>query len=603
MNIVGFDFGTTNSLISVIRNGTHTTFFEDDGLPIPSVVSYEGDKIVVGSEAKKQLSEVGMGVHGDVVKSPKTYLGREALTVGGVQRNPVDIVTHIVKYVCERALSTNREALAKIDKAVVTIPVNMIGERRALLRDAFRAAGVSIVQFVHEPLAALYGFFKSSDSMESELRAYDRQLILVFDWGGGTLDLTLCKLIDGLLVQIANDGTEEVGGDIFDSEIRNFVEQNTKPKDLNLESFIPSANAVARLLQSCEKAKIALSNTDEAVIYVPNFYAGSNVSDPDLEFTLTRDKLEKIITLLIDKALVRVNNILENSGYSTASISLCLATGGMSNVPIVRARLHELFGPRRVHISKDSSSLISIGAAWVANDGARLHLAKNLELLLARNSYLTLLQAGTKMPIEGQVSKTEFKLYCVDPTDGHGKFQILCPRDKPGPNVFTGDIRRVLGNVVVPVDKKAAPFRERLELELLIDENLILKATGRSLNLKGIGVVEVHDLEFALSLDPDKDFWRGDQSSNLIDIEGSKSDPGSIAMRSNIANFEDKKFVPGEVLYKFDPGYFDTRAYPPDFQVEERLYYEPCAACGRASNDPLCTCGTLLNGYSKELRN
>jgi molecular chaperone DnaK (HSP70) len=603
MNIVGFDFGTTNSLISVIRNGTHTSFFEDDGLPIPSVVSYEGDKIVVGSEAKKQLSEVGMGVHGDVVKSPKTYLGREALTVGGVQRNPVDIVTHIVKYVCERALSTNREALAKIDKAVVTIPVNMIGERRALLRDAFRAAGVSIVQFVHEPLAALYGFFKSSDSMESELRAYDRQLILVFDWGGGTLDLTLCKLIDGLLVQIANDGTEEVGGDIFDSEIRNFVEQNTKPKDLNLESFIPSANAVARLLQSCEKAKIALSNNDEAVIYVPNFYAGSNVSDPDLEFTLTRDKLEKIVTLLIDKALVRLNNILENSGYSTASISLCLATGGMSNVPIVRARLHELFGPRRVHISKDSSSLISIGAAWVANDGARLHLAKNLELLLARNSYLTLLPAGTKMPIEGHVSKTEFKLYCVDPTDGHGKFQILCPRDKPGPNVFTGDIRRVLGNVVVPVDKKAAPFRERLELELLIDENLILKATGRSLNLKGMGVVEVHDLEFALSLDPDKDFWRGDQSSNLIDIEGSKSDPGSIAMRSNIANFEDKKFVPGEVLYKFDPGYFDTRAYPPDFQVEERLYYEPCAACGRASNDPLCNCGNLDRSNLNELRN
>ena len=152
------------------------------------------------------------------------------------------------------------------------------------------------------------------------------------------------------------------------------------------------------------------------------------------------------------------------------------------------------------------------------------------------------------------------------------------------------------------MDKKAAPFRERLELELLIDENLILKATGRSLNLKGIGVVEVHDLEFALSLDPDKDFWHGDQSSNLIEIEGGKSDPGSIAMRSNIANFEDKKFVPGEVLYKFDPGYFDTRAYPPDFQVEERLYYEPSAACGKASNDPLCTCGNLLNGNFKELR-
>lgn len=603
MNIVGFDFGTTNSLISVIRNGSPTTFFDDDGLPIPSVVSYEGDKIIVGSEAKKQLSEVGMGVHGDVVKSPKTYLGREALTVGGVVRNPVDIVTEIVKYVSERALRSNREALTQIDKAVVTIPVNMIGERRALLRDAFRAAGVSIVQFVHEPLAALYGFFKSSNSIKSELRAYDRQLILVFDWGGGTLDLTLCKLIDGLLVQIANDGTEDVGGDIFDSEIRNFVEQNTKPKNLNTESFVPSANAVARLLQSCEKAKIALSNSNEAVIYVPNFYVGSNANDPDLEFILTRDKLEKIITTLIDKALVRVNNVLETSGYSTASISLCLATGGMSNVPMVRARLNELFGPRRVHVSKDSASLISIGAAWVANDGARLHLAKNLELLLARNSYLTLLNAGTKMPIEGQVNKTEFKLYCVDPTDGFGKFQILCPRDKPGPKVYTGDIRRVLGNVVVPVDKKAPPFRERLELEILIDENLILKVTGRSLNLKGMGVIEVHDLEFALSLEPDKDFWLGDQSSNLIENNQSSNEPGSIAMRSNIANFEDKKYVPGEVLYKFDPGYFDTRAYPPEFQVEEKLYYEPCTLCQRASNDPLCKCSQFLPNDKKALNN
>ena len=89
----------------------------------------------------------------------------------------------------------------------------------------------------------------------------------------------------------------------------------------------------------------------------------------------------------------------------------------------------------------------------------------------------------------------------------------------------------------------------------------------------------------------------------MIEIEGGKSDPGSIAIRSNIANFEDKKFVPGEVLYKFDPGYFDTRAYPPDFQVEERLYYEPCAACGRVSNDPLCNCGNLDSSNLNELRN
>ncbi len=108
-----------------------------------------------------------------------------------------------------------------------------------------------------------------------------------------------------------------------------------------------------------------------------------------------------------------------------------------------------------------------------------------------------------------------------------------------------------------------------------------------------MGVAEIHDLEFALSLVPNKTFWLGDQTSNMIEVEGDGSDSGSIAMRSNIANFEDKKLVPGEVLYKFEPGYFDTRAYPPQFQVEEWLYYEPCAICRRASNDPLCECGTL----------
>ena len=79
----------------------------------------------------------------------------------------------------------------------MTIPVNMEGRRRALLRDAFRMAGMGVVQFVHEPLAALYGYLRSGEDMEAAMRRFDRQLVLVYDWGGGTLDLTLCRLVDG----------------------------------------------------------------------------------------------------------------------------------------------------------------------------------------------------------------------------------------------------------------------------------------------------------------------------------------------------------------------------------------------------------------------
>jgi hypothetical protein len=109
---------------------------------------------------------------------------------------------------------------------------------------------------------------------------------------------------------------------------------------------------------------------------------------------LSRDDLQDIVGHLVKKGVARIERLLEREGYSTASVELCLATGGMVNMPMVKNRLDELFGPGRVHVSKRSASAIAEGAAWVAHDQARLHLAKNVELGLARNSYMPLLQAG-----------------------------------------------------------------------------------------------------------------------------------------------------------------------------------------------------------------
>ncbi len=142
-------------------------------------------------------------------------------------------------------------------------------------------------------------------------------------------------------------------------------------------------------------------------------------------------------------------------------------------MPLVKARLHELFGPQRVYVPERSASLISEGAAWVAHDKARFHLAKNVELTLARNSYMPLLNAGLEMPMEGDVCTDSFTVYCVDPTDGHGKFQLVSPH-RVGPKVMPDDKRRTLANLVVNVDEKAAPFKERLQLDITIDDNLDL---------------------------------------------------------------------------------------------------------------------------------
>jgi len=206
------------------------TFLEDER-PIPSVVSFEGGKVEVGRKAHDKLTSAGLGYKVGTVRSPKTLLGREEQLIDGVRRDPVKMVEHVLDHVRRFVLQTkeSREQKLVMDRVVATIPVNMEGHRRALLRQAFRQAGMSVVQFVHEPLAALYGYLRMSEGTSDLIRRYDGKLLLVFDWGGGTLDLTLCRVLNGLLVQVANDGTEEVGGDVFDEELRNEVESALVP--------------------------------------------------------------------------------------------------------------------------------------------------------------------------------------------------------------------------------------------------------------------------------------------------------------------------------------------------------------------------------------
>lgn len=591
MSVVGFDFGTTNSLISLIQGGRAINFLDDQGLPVPSVVCYEGAQTIVGRAAKERLGEAGLGVKGNIVRSPKVLLGRDSAFIDGIERNPVDIVRDVVEYVASEARRSRSRDLRAISDAVVTIPVTMEGRRRAALRDAFRLAGIRIVQFVHEPLAALYGFFRSQSDLAATLRHYDRKLMLVFDWGGGTLDLTLCRLMDGMLVQIRNDGTDEVGGDTFDEVIRTEIIQRVlKQRGLDDATRI-HPDALTRLLHRCERAKIDLSERASVAVYVPAFFQG--VADEDLDYRLTREELEEIVSPLLNKGLNRIATLLETADVSTAQIAGCLATGGMANMPAVRSRLHEWFGAQRVEISERSGTLIAEGAAWIAHDKAPLHLAKQIELLLARNAYLTLIRAGTTMPSEREVCQDQFHLYCADPRDGKAKFQ-LCSPVIPGARIVANDRRHPLENLVVEVDDKARPFQERLELDVQIDDNLILHAQARSLNKRGLDQKEVHDLEFGLALPAASHAWKSGRDAIGAADSTVRHQAGDLVLRSNIAVTRDPSLVPGELMYQHHRDYFDVRRQPPKVQDEERLYYELCALCGRASNDPLCRCSSLL---------
>ncbi|MBM3852377.1 MAG: Hsp70 family protein [Verrucomicrobia bacterium] len=597
MSVVGFDFGTTNSLVSLVRGGRVINFFDDHGLPTPSVVCYEAGQVITGRAAKERLATAGLGVYGNVVRSPKVLLGNESVFVDGVERSVTDIVADFLKAVRKDATSKPARGLKDLDAAVVTIPVNFDGPRRVALRDAFRMAGIRIVQFVHEPLAALYGHMRAADDQKALLRRFDRQLVLVFDWGGGTLDLTLCRVEGGMLLQVANDGTDEVGGDVFDNALRNEVVRRVRAERGLGESVQPQPDAHARLLHRCERAKIDLSGRDRVQVYVDHFFRG--VENDSLDLPLARDDLERIVGPLVDAGVARIRTLLEAAQVSPPQVALCLATGGMVNMPMIRSRLHELFGASRVHFASSGGAAIAEGAAWIAHDRAGLRLAKSVELLLARNSHLPLVKCGTQMPMEGEVCQDQWGLYCVDPRDGFAKMQLLSPM-RPGPRAMPNDHRNVLGTMTIRVHPEARPFLERIQLSVEIDDDLILSARARSTMQGDTDTIEVHNLEFAVPLGgteskPGTEPTIGSKDDQLHHAETPPRPPtekGAVTIRANVADEILHSLVPGELWYKHHPEEFDTRREPPRIQVEERLYYQPCARCGRPINDPLCRCGS-----------
>ena len=585
---VGFDFGTTNSLISVVSRDRAIDVLDDTGLPFPSVVRYEGEQVVVGAEAKRTMDVVGIGVHGRTVRSPKWLLGEESVNVGGVERSPVDIVAEVVRHVKSSAVAgTHAGVLKGVERAVVTIPVSMNGPRRAALRDAFRLADIGIVQYVHEPLAALYGYVRGHDDSDGVVRELNRRNVLVVDWGGGTLDLTLCRLEGGRVTQIKNGGSVEVGGDHFDDAIRNEV----------ISRFAATANlgpdaelypdARLRLLHDSETNKIALSDRSKVTFYRPGFFRSPEL---DLEYELTRDALEEITRPIITRAMREIEALLESADVGTSQVAMCLVVGGMAAMPAIRARLHEFFGPQRVVIPGNSATLVSQGAAWIANDGRLLHLARPVELQLARASYLPLIDAGSPMPTEGQVKQRSFDLYCADPSDGKAKFGICTP-ERLGSSPQAADPRRTLGYFVVGVDDRAAPFRERLRLDVSINDDLIMSARASSSNVGDSASSEYHDLEFGISLGPAMSDPTDVAEPN--DRPVTRSERGDLAVRANITDREDDTLVPGDVMYDHRPRYFDRRHnLATQQQIEEHTYRMPCAVCGRRANDRACSCAS-----------
>jgi len=265
----------------------------------------------------------------------------------------------------------------------------------------------------------------------------------------------------------------------------------------------------------------------------------------------------------------------------------------MIKTPAIEQKLQEIFGLSRLVIAENGDRIISEGAAWIAHDEADLVLAKTVEIREARDSYFPIFKQGRKLPEEGRVIEENSSFYSVDPEDGFAKFQICCANDS----------RRNYDNLTVKIDKKAKPFFERLSVNSTIDDNLILRVEAKSeLSYNEKDVVEIHDLEFCISF-PSMNHHKFEPEITDYSKKNGNFSKGAITIRSNVlqdrvfhsARHENEKirnfYVPGEVLYQYNPEYFNVFNNPPEIQVNEKLYYQPCAICKRKSNHPECRCG------------
>lgn len=595
--VFGIDFGTTNSLAAVVvGNEMRVLTSKNDDKPHPSVVWYRGSDVIVGREARTYLESLDGGVQHGFIRSPKMKLRREGpVHIPGKSIDPQDIVAEVLRYI--RYDATSRDEVGHdISRAVMTIPVDFAGTQRSALRAAARKAGIGVLQFVHEPISALYAYLRSRSDFNRELAELENRVALVFDWGGGTLDLTVCRIVSGTVMQIASRGNNEVGGDRFDERLRNDVKDRfAQQHSLQDVAALEQPGVSAKLLTQCEQAKIYLSSGDSFSLIIKD-YLRRDGPERNLAVDVTRQHLEDLSTDLVKRGLAEIDQLLEESLLDRRDIELCIATGGMVNMPAIWHGLVERFGTRVPPLG-NRDRIIAEGAAWIAHDGRRLTLAKPLELLVSdgrgRGKSLPLVDATQTLPVENErIAVDSRRFFCVDPRDGNAVFEFTKPR-KVG-LLQSADERTTLISLNLPVDPDARPFRERLECEIQIDHDYIahvsLTSKGRGEIVKG----EIHDLDFGLALPKVGDSSDMSSDGGVDQFDGKREDQDqastnhtvvgrhNVALRPNISPTENWRLVPGDLVIEWKEDFLDKRSREAtEIQHEEQMYYKPCSRCHR----------------------
>ncbi len=326
--IIGIDLGTTNSCVAVLEGGEPVVITNPEGArTTPSVVAFtkSGERLV-GQAAKRQAITNPEGT----VSSIKREMGSDyRVTIAGKTYSPQQISAMILQ-----KLKADAEAYLgeTVTQAVITVPAYFTDAQRQATKDAGKIAGLEVLRIINEPTAASLAYGLDKDT---------NQKILVYDLGGGTFDVSILEIGDGVFEVLATAGNNRLGGDDFDQRIIDYVaDEFKKSHGVDLRN---DRNALQRLKEAAEKAKIELSGTMTSNINLP--FITMNENGPQhLDVTLTRAKFNELTADLVDKTIACVRTALRDANLTAANIDKVILVGGSSRIPAVQEAVKNISG-------------------------------------------------------------------------------------------------------------------------------------------------------------------------------------------------------------------------------------------------------------------
>ena len=325
--IIGIDLGTTNSCVAVMEGGQPTVITNAEGSrTTPSIVAFTKDgERLVGEPAKRQAVTNADRTISSIKRDMGTDHGR---TIDGKKYSPQQISAMILSKLKSDAEQYLGE---KVTEAVITVPAYFNDAQRQATKDAGKIAGLDVKRIINEPTAALaYGLDNEKE-----------QKIMVYDLGGGTFDVSIIEIGDGVIEVLATNGDTHLGGDDFDQRIMNWMVDEFKKKegvDLSKDTM-----AMQRLKEAAEKAKKELSASTTTNINLP-FITATADGPKHFDMDLSRAKFEELISDLVEKTAIPVQNAMKDAGLSNSDIGKVLLVGGSTRVPCVVEKVKQLMG-------------------------------------------------------------------------------------------------------------------------------------------------------------------------------------------------------------------------------------------------------------------